>query len=296
MHILVTGGAGFIGSHIVDYLIENNHSVWIVDKTSSLNLDYTNSKAVYKNIDISSDKLEEIFRENHFDVCIHLAAQSSVAGSVKDPLNDAVVNIIGTINVVQLCKKYNCKKIIAASTAAVYGNPKYIPIDENHSTDVLSPYGLSKLTMEKYVQLSGVPYVICRFSNVYGKRQHSLGETGVVSIFSEAMMNNKDIYIDGDGEQSRDFIYVKDIARIIYQLLNNNVKDEIFNVSTNTSYTINELFRIMAKAYSYKKEPLYRVSRAGDIKISQLDNRYLIQKIKSSKFISLEDGINRLKS
>lgn len=293
-NILITGGLGFIGSHVVDCFIENSHNVWVVDNGSSLNSGYRNNNAIYIKEDIRSDKLEGIFQNTHFDFCIHLAAQASVTSSVKDPINDASINILGSINIINLCKKYNCTKIIVASSAAVYGNPKYLPVDEEHPTEILSPYGLSKLTMEKYIQLSGVPYIICRFSNVYGERQNAFGEAGVVSIFSDSMQNNKDVFIDGDGEQSRDFVYVKDVADIIYKLCSSDIKNEILNVSTNTSCTINELFKTMAKVYDYRKEPIHRESRIGDIKDSTLDNTQLMQITKLYKFISLDKGLQRL--
>lgn len=293
-NILITGGLGFIGSHVVDCFVENSHNVWVVDNGSSLNSGYRNNNAIYIKEDIRSDKLEGIFQNTHFDFCIHLAAQASVTSSVKDPINDASVNILGSINIINLCKIYNCTKIIVASSAAVYGNPKYLPVDEEHPTEILSPYGLSKLTMEKYIQLSGVPYIICRFSNVYGERQNAFGEAGVVSIFSDAMQNNKDVFIDGDGEQSRDFVYVKDVADIIYKLCSSDIKNEILNVSTNTSCTINELFKTMAKVYDYRKEPIHRESRIGDIKDSTLDNTQLMQITKLYKFISLDKGLQRL--
>ena len=293
-NILITGGLGFIGSHVVDCFVENGYNVWIIDNESSLNSGYRNSKVIYIKEDIRSDKLEGIFQNTHFDFCIHLAAQASVTRSVKDPINDASVNILGSINIINLCKKYNCTKIIVASSAAVYGNPKYLPVDEEHPTEILSPYGLSKLTMEKYIQLSGVPYIICRFSNVYGERQNAFGEAGVVSIFSNAMQNNKDVFIDGDGEQSRDFVYVKDVADIIYKLCSSDIKNEILNVSTNTSCTINELFKTMAKVYDYKKEPIYRTSRVGDIKESILDNKKLKRLPKIGKLTSSYVGLNNL--
>ena len=292
--ILITGGLGFIGSHVVDSFVENGHNVWVVDNGFSLNSGYRNNKAIYIKEDIRSEKLEDIFQDNHFDICIHLAAQASVTSSVKDPMNDASVNILGSINIIKLCKKYNCSKIIVASSAAVYGNPKYIPIDENHSTEVLSPYGLSKLTMEKYLQLSEVPYIICRFSNVYGERQNAFGEAGVVSIFSDAMLKGKDVFIDGDGKQSRDFIYVKDVADIIYKLSTSEIKNEIFNISTNTSCTINELFKMMAKVYGYEKEPIYRAARIGDIKESILDNEKIKILPNIDKLTPSHAGLNNL--
>lgn len=291
--ILITGGSGFIGSHVVDYFVDNGHEVIVVDNEISINSGYKNKNAIYLKFDINSEKLEELFENYNFEVCVHLAAQASVSVSIKNPIYDATVNILGTIHLLELCKKYNCK-FIAASSAAVYGNPKYLPIDEMHNTAPLSQYGLSKLTMEKYIKISGIPYVICRFSNVYGERQNSSGEAGVVSIFNDAMIKNENIYIDGDGEQSRDFIYVKDVAKIIYKLFKNKVENKILNISTNKAYTINDLFEIMAKIHNYKKSPIYRDSRIGDIKNSILDNSQLRQLIDGEVFMSLEGGLQKL--
>lgn len=296
MSILVTGGAGFIGSHVIDSFIENNKEIISIDNYSSINSGYINKKAKYIKMDILSDEVENIFKNNNIEYCIHLAAQASVTNSIQDPANDANINILGSIKILELCKKYSCKKIIAASSAAVYGNPSKLPISEKHTTNTISPYGLSKLTMEKYIQLSGVPYVICRFSNVYGERQNAFGEAGVVSIFNEAMINNKDVFIDGNGEQSRDFIYVKDVANIIYQLCSSDITNETFNVSTNTSCTINKLFETMAKIYNYAKEPINREARIGDIRESILDNTCLTKRTQLKKFVSLNAGIQSLRN
>ena len=170
--ILITGGAGFIGSHIADILIQNNYKVIIADNLSTGKKDNINNKAIFYNIDIKNyNDLENIFNNNKIEYIIHLAAQVSVPNSIRNPINDANENIIATLNIIELSKKYNIKKIIASSSAAVYGIPKKLPIDELHTTIPISYYGLSKLTMEKYLILSNLNYIICRFSNVYGPRQ-----------------------------------------------------------------------------------------------------------------------------
>lgn len=272
-NVLITGGAGFIGSHIVDLLIENGYCVFVVDNLSSGSESNLNKAVKFYNLDINSDKLEEVFAQNKIDYVFHLAAQPSVSGSIKNPTQDATENILGSINVLKFAKKYGVKKFVTASTAAVYGVLQYLPVDENHSTKCLSFYGISKLTMEKYIELFGIDYIIFRLANVYGPRQNAHGEAGVVAIFADKMKNNENITIDGDGEQTRDFVYVADIARAFLQAIESDVKNEIINVSTNTSISINKLFEVMSGNYNYNKKPQYGEERQGDIKHSVLDNK-----------------------
>lgn len=272
-NVLITGGAGFIGSHVSDFLIAKGYNVIVVDNLSSGSNSNLNNKAKFYNLDINSPQLENIFKENSIDYVFHFAAQASVSYSTKNPTEDATENILGSINVLKFSKKYSVKKFITVSTAAVYGVPEYLPVDEEHNTTCLSFYGLSKLTMEKYTELFGVDYIIFRFANVYGPRQSAHGEAGVVAIFADKMKNNEDIIIHGDGEQTRDFVYVSDIADICLFSIEKDVKNEIINVSTNTAISVNKLFEIMSKNYNYKKTPTHSEERFGDIKHSILDNK-----------------------
>ncbi len=294
-NVLITGGAGFIGSHTADILERIDKNIIIIDNYSNINSGYRQKKATYLNVDILSNDLDKIFIKYKIDYCIHFAANVSVNTSNENPIFDATQNILGSINILQLCKKYNVKKFIAASSAAVYGNPEYLPIDENHRTQTLSCYGLSKLTMEKYIQLSGLNYIIFRFSNVYGERQTTHGEAGVVSIFNNLMRQNQPIFIDGDGEQTRDFIYVTDVANIVVKGLTSSITNEIINVSTNSAISINTLFNTMAKYYGYSRRPIYRKAREGDIKHSILNNEKLIKLFGDYSFINIEDGLRKLK-
>lgn len=271
-NILITGGAGFIGSHVSDLLIENDYNVIVVDNLSSGFAKNINKKAKFYNIDINSTELEKVFQENKIDYIFHFAAQANVSFSTKFPSIDATENILGSINILQLAKKFGVKKFIPASTAAVYGVPERLPVDEEHNTTCLSFYGISKLTMEKYVELFDVDYIIFRFANVYGPRQSAHGEAGVVAIFADKMQSNEDITIHGDGEQTRDFVYVTDIAKTCLRAIQTDVKNEIINVSTNTAISINKLYEIMAKNYNYKKAAAHTEERFGDIKHSILDN------------------------
>ena len=294
--VLITGGAGFIGSHIVDLLIENGYEIFVVDNLSSGSESNLNKSAKFYNLDMTSEKLEEVFAQNKIDYVFHLAAQPSVSSSIKNPTYDATENILGSINVLKFAKKYGVKKIACASTAAVYGIPQYLPVDENHNTECLSFYGISKLTMEKYIELFGVDYIIFRLANVYGPRQNAHGEAGVVAIFVDKMKNNENITIDGDGEQTRDFVYVADVAKAFLSAIQSEVKNEIINVSTNTSISINKLFEVMNSNYNYTKKPQYGEERQGDIKHSVLDNKKCLKSFGFIPKTPIEQGLGDLAS
>lgn len=294
--VLITGGAGFIGSHIVEKLLENNYNVIIIDNLSSGSIENIPNSDTLKfyQLNIEKDDLELVFQKETPDYVIHLAAQTSVNFSISHPYYDANMNVIASIKLLELCKKYNIRKFITASSAAIYGNPKYLPIDENHPTEPMSQYGLSKLTMEKYIKLSGIPYIIFRFSNAYGPRQKSSKESGVVAIFNNAMKNNEPINIYGDGEQIRDFIYVEDIANICIKAINSNVENEIINFSTNKGVSLNQLFKVMKSLYNYTLNANYLPERIGDIKNSILSNDKAYNLLKFTNYTKLEKGLEIL--
>lgn len=294
--IIITGGAGFIGSHVVEFAIENNNQVIVIDNLVSGKLSNLpdDKRVVFYQADILKDNIEYIFERENPDYCIHLAAQTSVNYSEIDPIYDAQMNILGSINLLNLCKKYKIKKFVTASSAAVYGIPEKLPIDENSQTKPISFYGISKLTMEKYIQHFEIPYIIFRFSNVYGPRQSSSKESGVIAIFHDAMLNNKQIEIFGDGTQIRDFIFVKDVAVIINKVINTDISNITCNFSSNTGITINQLFKLMKKMYNYKYDPIYLSPRTGDIKNSILDNSQIIKNFPDLKFTDINKGLNML--
>lgn len=292
--ILVTGGAGFIGSHIVDELINNSYNVIVADNLSTGRMENINNSAIFYNIDIKDKtRLETLFINNKIKYIIHLAAQASVGYSMKYPICDANENIISSLNLIELAKKYNIKKLIVSSTAAVYGEPQYLPIDENHNANPSSYYGLSKLTMEKYIELSNIDYIIFRFSNVYGPRQIPEGEAGVVSIFMDYFINNNEINIFGDGNQTRDFIYVKDIAKILFLCIkNDNITKEIINISSNVSISINELYEKLKHITKKDLKVNYLEERRGDIKHSLLNNSKLLNYI-NIKLTNINAGLEK---
>src|SRR6056297_1143722 len=215
--ILVTGGAGFIGSHIVDKLISQNNKVVIIDNLSTGQKENINKKARFYKADITNKKIKEIFKKEKPDIVFHLAAQINVRKSIQNPLLDTKVNVLGSLNIFQAAKESNVKKIIFSSTGgAIYGKAKQIPTPETCQPKPQSPYGLSKLTTENYLKLYhklfNINYTILRYSNVYGPRQNTLAEAGVIAIFTKQLLKNKTPVINGQGKQTRDYVYVKDVV------------------------------------------------------------------------------------
>ena len=288
--VLVTGGAGFIGKHTVANLIKADFIPIIVDrkeKTEDIN-------CKYYQLDVTSQELENVFKENKVDYLIHLAALPSVAESIKKPLKDCMDNYYATVNVCTLAHKYNVKKIIFSSTAAVYANPKYLPVDEEHPTDYLSPYAITKNASENFIKFSGLDYIIFRYANVYGPGQDSQGEAGVVAKFFELMSNNKPIEIHGNGEQYRDFIYVEDVAKINTLALQNHITNTIINVSTNTKTSVNELYQYLKTGLNYSLEANHTESRLGDIPKSVLDNKKLIKMFGYIPEVGIKEGLAKM--
>ncbi len=277
MNILVTGGAGFIGSHLVDGLIAEGHHVIIVDNLSTGSRKNLNPKAVFYEEDIRhTDALDRIFADEQVQIVFHEAAQTLVPYSMEHPKEDAELNIMGLINVLDMCRKYHVEKIIFSSSAAVYGDNLNVPLKEDQPLMPTSFYGLTKVTAEKYIQLYhdvfGLSYAILRYSNVYGERQGSHGEGGVVYVFSKALAQGKNLTIFGDGEQSRDFIYVKDVARANIKAMDAAVPSGIYNVSTAIETTINALKEILLYFSRVPVQVSYADARGGDIYRSALDN------------------------
>ncbi len=269
MNVLVTGGAGFIGSHTVDKMADAGFNVVVIDRNEPK---YKNGRVVYYRLDLNDPAVSGIFEKHDFDYVIHLAAQASVAVSVADPVHDALDNVMASVRVIELSRKHHVKKIVVSSSAALYAVPQYLPVDERHPVSFLSPYAVSKHTMEEYVKLSGLDYIIFRYANVYGPRQDPHGEAGVVSIFIEKMIKNMPLEIHGDGEQTRDFVYVADVAEMNCRALTSQGKNMTLNVSTNTQTSINDLFALIGKNTNYTLSPRRAPARAGDIKHSVLNN------------------------
>ncbi|MBM7622993.1 SDR family oxidoreductase [Sporohalobacter salinus] len=296
MKVLVTGGAGFIGSHIVDELIKEGADVIVVDNLSTGCLDNVNSKAKFYEIDIRDEELKGVFAEQDIDYVIHQAAQIDIQKSIQEPTFDAQNNIEGTINLLEACREYKVKKIIYASSAAVYGSPEYLGIDEEHPVKPISLYGISKHTPEHYIktykQLYDLDYTILRYANVYGPRQDPKGEGGVISIFVDAMLEGKKPTIFGDGQQTRDFIYVKDIAQANLAALK-RADNKVLNISCHTQTSINELVTEMNQILGSNLEADYEDERPGDIRHSYLTNQKAIKQLDWQPEYDLETGLRR---
>ena len=234
--IVVTGGAGFIGSHICDALIDRGHEVHIIDDLSAGFEENVNAKATLHQVDIRSNEVASLLASLKCEIMVHHAAQMDVRKSVADPVFDADVNISGLLNLMEAGRKSRLRKVIFASTGgAIYGDPEYTPQDEQHPIRPLSPYGIAKLCSEKYLAFYhhayGIEYVALRYGNVYGPRQNPHGEAGVVAIFSERMLSNEAIFINGTGKQTRDYVFVKDVVRANLLALEHSNSDT-FNIGT----------------------------------------------------------------
>lgn len=265
--VLVTGGAGFIGSNIADLLLLNGYRVIAVDNLSNGNIENVNKNSVFYNEDITDLKLYKIFEIERPAYVIHTAAQINVERSMQDPVSDAIVNIIGSINVLECCQRTEVRKIIYSSTAAVYGNPLYSGIDEKHEINPISFYGMSKYLTERYMQLFnehyGLKYTILRYANVYGARQSFKGEGGVIPSFIIRMLKGERPAVYGSGSQTRDFIYVDDVARANMFALEKGDND-IFNIGTGIEVSINDLLKSLSEIIGECK-PLYMPEKKGDI-------------------------------
>jgi UDP-glucose 4-epimerase len=295
MKVLVTGGAGFIGSHIVDHLISNNYEAIVVDNLSTGKEENINSSAVFYKVDITNyQSLNKVFSVVKPDYVIHHAAQISVQNSIINPSFDADINIVGTINLLSCCVEFGTKKIIYASSAAVYGNPVYLGIDEEHSVQPLSFYGISKQIAEHYIkafsELYNLKYTILRYANVYGIRQDPKGEGGVVSIFVDKLLNNEQPTIFGDGKQTRDFIYVEDIALANLAAIYSG-DGEIINISMNQPTSLIELLKMMNEICSTSIKAVYMEARQGDIRESYLNNTKAKQILSWEPIYSLYEGL-----
>ncbi|MDO8532437.1 MAG: NAD-dependent epimerase/dehydratase family protein [Dehalococcoidia bacterium] len=268
--VLVTGGAGFIGSHIVDGFVAAGHDVAVVDDLSAGKREQVNPRARLYQVDIrDSTALAQVFDQERPEYVDHHAAQASVAMSVKDPCRDAAVNILGSIHVFEQARRTGVRKVVYASTGgALYGEPRYMPCDEEHPVHPLSPYGTSKFAAEKYLglfgQLYGLRFTVLRYANVYGPRQDPFGEAGVVAIFTEKMLRGVQPVIFGTGEQERDFVYVSDIVRANLLALERG-DGEAFNIGTEAGVSVNRIFVQLQAATGYGGAPAYDAPRAGDV-------------------------------
>lgn len=292
MNTLVTGGAGFIGSHITELFIKNNHDVTIIDNLLNGKRKNISPKAIFIQKDIL-DNLDKIFKKGKFDVVIHNAALVDANESISKPKAYEKVNVKGTINLLEHCRKFNVKKFIYASSNAVYGNPEYLPCDEKHPTNPVNTYGKTKLEAENkivdYSNKYGVKYTILRYGNVYGPRQDPI-KGGVIIKFLSRIMNNKNPIIFGDGTQTRDFLFVEDAA--LANLLVLKTKNNIFNIGLGKPTSINELCEEIKKLFN-KKIKISHSKPLNEIKNTYLDISLAKKELNWQPKTKLSEGIKK---
>lgn len=297
MKILVTGGAGFIGSHVVDLLIGAGHDVAVVDDLSTGRRSNLNPKARFYQVDIRSPEMREVFEKERPEVVDHHAAQMDVRKSVEDPLFDADVNISGSIKLAQLAMEFGTRKFIHISSGgAVYGEPVYLPCDEDHPVRPLCPYGASKYTFEMYLfmfkELYNLDYSVIRYPNVYGPRQDPNGEAGVVAIFIGQMLAGKPVTINGSGEQVRDFVYVGDCAKANLATLEKG-SGRVYNLGYGIGTTVNQIFEGLKAITAYPYEAHHGPAKAGETFRIYLDASRAKAELDWEPTVDLQEGLRR---
>ncbi len=274
MNVCVTGGAGFIGSHLVDRLVAEGHHVIVIDNLVTGCREFVNPKARFYEMDIRDNQLADLFIQEKIGYVFHEAAQTMVPASMENPKYDCDVNLVGLLNVLEACHKAKVKKILMPSSAAVYGDCTDLPLVENRVGTPSSFYGLSKATGESYLALYSktfnLPYICYRYANVYGPRQGSGGEGGVISIFCEKAVKGETLEVYGDGEQTRDFIYVDDVVDANMAGLHHEDVQGVFNVSTGKGLSVNALIDALQEGSGREQSVIYKEARIGDIKDSCL--------------------------
>jgi UDP-glucose 4-epimerase len=297
MKVLVTGGAGFIGSHLVDRLIQEGHEVVVVDTLSTGKRRNLNRAARFFKLDIQSWRLERVFRNERPNLVMHLAAQMDVRKSVEDPIFDAQVNVLGMLNILQQAIKYGVQKVVFSSSGgAIYGEQEIYPAPESHVMRPLSPYGISKLCGEQYLsyyqRVNGLQIVSLRYANVYGPRQDPDGEAGVVAIFIQKLLNNEQAIVNGNGRQTRDFVYVEDVVEANLAVMGQEIQGT-YNVGTGEETSINDLLRILVRHTNSTCKEVHGPAKNGEQTRSVIDSSKLRQELSWESRTELSEGLKR---
>jgi len=295
MKILVTGGAGFIGSHVVDAYLGAGHEVVVIDNLSTGKRENLNPKAKFYEKDILDDSIQQLLQDEKIEVVNHHAAQIKVKASLEDPYFDVKVNVLGSVLLLDLCRRAGVRKFIYASSGgAQYGEAEAGPFPETHPARPFSVYGASKYSVELYAdvfsQAFGLERVVLRYANVYGPRQDALGEGGVVAIFTHGMLHGSEFQIFGDGYNLRDYVYVKDVAKANLLALE-YPQNGTFNIGTGIGTSTNDLFRVLAQATGYKRSDRHTVARLGDLNKSLLNPNLAKNQLKWEPAYDLAAGL-----
>jgi UDP-glucose 4-epimerase len=293
---VLTGGAGFIGSHIADDLIDKGVEVLVIDDLSSGSLSNLSKRVEFLNLNIADRKLSDGLKNFKADMLIHCAAQASVSHSIHAPAFDAEVNILNGLKIMNYAMESGVGSYVYLNTGgALYGEPQYLPCDEQHPINPISPYGLSKWTLENYFDLllpASAKFTSLRLANVYGPRQDPGGEAGVVAIFAQKMLNGEDIKIFGDGDQSRDFVYVKDVVASVIAALETGVQGHI-NIGSGEQTSVNQIFEHLSSEIGYTTPPIYESEREGDVRHIYLSIEKAKEDLGWTAKMNLEEGLKQ---
>jgi len=297
MKIIVTGGAGFIGSHVVDAYVAAGHDVIVVDDLSTGHRENLNPRARFHALDIQDPRTAELLRDERPDVLNHHAAQMDVRRSVADPLFDARVNVLGTIHLLEAARQAGVRRVVFVSSGgAVYGEQETFPASESHATNPLSPYGVSKRTGELYAFFYQaeyrLPFTALRYANVYGPRQDPHGEAGVVAIFTGKMLRGEPVTVNGDGQQTRDYVFVGDVARANVLALEREVTGPV-NIGTGVETDVNALARLLLEATGSRSEVRHGPAKAGEQRRSVVDARRASERLGWRPEVALRDGLRQ---
>jgi UDP-glucose 4-epimerase len=297
LKLLVTGGAGFIGSHVADALIEKGHDVAVVDNLLMGNMENVNPKAAFYLMDIRAKELARVFDRERFEAVFHLAAQMDVRKSVEDPVFDADVNVLGTLNLLNQCVRCGTKKVVFASTGgAVYGEQEEFPCGEEHPTRPVSPYGITKLCVEKYLfyfaNEFGLRYAALRYANVYGPRQNPHGEAGVVAIFTSRLLAGTQPVINGDGKQTRDYVYVGDVVAANLRALD-LAENGPFNIGTGIESDVNRIFGLLNLQTGGKAKEVHGPAKPGEQRRSVIRFEKARERMGWEPKVGLDEGLKR---
>ncbi len=297
MRILITGGAGFIGSHVADALIERGHRVTIVDNLSSGNEENVHRRAKFYKADIGNRKrLEKIFEKVDPEAVFHFAAQINVRTSVEQPSADAAVNIMGSLSVIELAAQHHVKKFVFASTGgAMFDDLTSRPTPESIPAMPLSPYGIAKLSIEHYLRffhrLKELPYIVLRYANVYGPRQNAEGEAGVVAVFLSRMLEGVGPTINGDGQQTRDYVYVGDVAQANVLALDSEITEGVFHIGTGIETSVNDIFRMLNWQFGKVFTESHGSAKSGETRASALAAKQAKESLQWEPKVALAEGL-----